>query len=969
MLRSKRFRLAVRLIGIALAVCLLGLGGLWLAMPAISQFMAERSLMEYGIEVGELDVEGISLGQMNLGRVRLQSDLWQLDMENGQVRYDAHELLSDGRLKSLDLNGFEVTLLPGLLGILEVDEEADSEMSVNFSSVDQIPVRRILVNKGSLNLRFGNVPQIKWNADLRLEQEVERALDLEARSESAAASLTVRSVEDRGLQLESDIEIVDTLGLLGQVMPDWREVLAIPEELKLEMGQLAVSSLATGVSAEEWEAKTLVELAELDLAYDTGILELEQVAVEIMATGEGGARGSFTAFVKECIWEDFRLRSDALLALDFDYRENGNLELKSREAISWSYDAEALKGEANIELQIALGDSLESIRYEGTVRESSLSLAGHGFESFDVQVSGDLEVLEFSVEKLVSKMDPVFQLADISGDYTLDLGDGSSALELSARVVADALGAWAESIDHPSIDLELESLSSEESSEIMVTLNPDSVSHRFEVAGIEFNGPYTLVLNGSDEGLNDVWDFSATLDSQASFVRSEAMAVDGLVLEVAGSMQGVDIAAIEESASSGARSLIQKARFDAEWQANEIKGLDVSAKWSGGSLVFDPRGEERNLQLTAGSGVLTVGDESIQQVYVAAESVASLESIDTRAKVSFLLQGQSGQLEVAQTVSSLLSNPVVNGEFRLAPLVFEYSDLLGRVEEELQGVSFSGTLESSGSYSANRSGVRAEVDTRFRDGSVDAPGHQAQANGINAQFFWDELDFRNPIPSRGRLSIAGVSVGDLEARNLQLEAELKSPEQIEIVSAQVEAYGGGIFLKSSTLSIEPFSYVGSIAFDRLSLDDITSEMEFFRGEMTGRISGELPMRYAGGKLLLEEGYLSLPSGETALLRYNASDIFRSEASDEASGKKRLGDLLLEKLEIDPEGFVEDALANLSISDLQVQLFSRETPLTPIRIEFSGEATSGATKVPLHLQTNVNGTLEELFNFLLRLNSL
>jgi hypothetical protein len=53
----------------------------------------------------------------------------------------------------------------------------------------------------------------------------------------------------------------------------------------------------------------------------------------------------------------------------------------------------------------------------------------------------------------------------------------------------------------------------------------------------------------------------------------------------------------------------------------------------------------------------------------------------------------------------------------------------------------------------------------------------------------------------------------------------------------------------------------------------------------------------------------------------------------------------------------------------MDLFSKDLPGTPMRIQMAGLAETGTARIPLNITTNINGTVAELLNFLMRLNSL
>ena len=57
---------------------------------------------------------------------------------------------------------------------------------------------------------------------------------------------------------------------------------------------------------------------------------------------------------------------------------------------------------------------------------------------------------------------------------------------------------------------------------------------------------------------------------------------------------------------------------------------------------------------------------------------------------------------------------------------------------------------------------------------------------------------------------------------------------------------------------------------------------------------------------------------------------------------------------------------MQIRTMRIDLFDRDTPQTPIRIEFSGESNTPRARVPVNLVTNINGSIPEALNFLYRL---
>ena len=139
--------------------------------------------------------------------------------------------------------------------------------------------------------------------------------------------------------------------------------------------------------------------------------------------------------------------------------------------------------------------------------------------------------------------------------------------------------------------------------------------------------------------------------------------------------------------------------------------------------------------------------------------------------------------------------------------------------------------------------------------------------------------------------------------------------------------------------------------------------------MEGAISGYVPITYKDSQFLSGEGYLGLSDNEPARMRYKTKGLLHQEIPKDIGFFEGFANRIIGQLKLAPEQVVEDALSDLAISELRVDLLSSDTPETPLKIRLSGEGKTGETPVPLILDTNINGTLEELFNFLLRINSI
>lgn len=405
--------------------------------------------------------------------------------------------------------------------------------------------------------------------------------------------------------------------------------------------------------------------------------------------------------------------------------------------------------------------------------------------------------------------------------------------------------------------------------------------------------------------------------------------------------------------------------------ANQISSKVVSLQWSALDISFaqpeSPTGVSMNASLA--SGIVTVANETVEQLAVQLTSTGNLDTLITDAKIGFLFDGSEGAISINQTTEDLLTNRSLIGQYAVEPLEFRYSDIIGRYVPSFEDLSFSGSLSATGGYRYSPTAADATATIKLEDGSATLPSKKLTASGITAVLDLKSVTELTSTPSTSFLNIASTTLGDLEFSNTQLNFDFKDGNEMTINRGQTRLFEGFLILDPTTLNKDPLSLSTAIRFESLSLTEITENMAFFDGTMEGSISGYLPLGYNNEKFLTGEGHLSLTNNKPARLRYKTEGLLTQEPKKDVGFVDRLTNRIIGQLKLAPDKLVEDALSDLVINKLSIDLLSSDSPDTPIRIRISGDGKSGKTIVPMRLDTNINGTLEELFEFLLRINTI
>jgi hypothetical protein len=405
--------------------------------------------------------------------------------------------------------------------------------------------------------------------------------------------------------------------------------------------------------------------------------------------------------------------------------------------------------------------------------------------------------------------------------------------------------------------------------------------------------------------------------------------------------------------------------------ANQLSFQETSSQWISGAIEFiktdDPDTFTNKTLLS--SGIVTVGEDTVEQVNVGVTSTGSLDSIKSDGEVTFLFEGIEGGVLFNQTTTDPINNSSIIGEYHLPPLIFNYSDLISRKVASIEDLSFSGSISAEGDYQLEESKYEASARIEFTEGSIIMPSKELSASGIKATVDFKSIPQFTSTSGESNLSINLIQLGDLDFTNTQLSFDIEGTDKLFIPGGHTNLFDGTLTLEPATILGNPLSFETALRFDRLSLGTLVESLAFFDGSMEGAISGYVPITYKDSQFLSGEGYLGLSDNEPARMRYKTKGLLHQEIPKDIGFFEGLANRIIGQLKLAPEQVVEDALSDLAISELRVDLLSSDTPETPLKIRLSGEGKTGETPVPLILDTNINGTLEELFNFLLRINSI
>ncbi|MBT5167864.1 MAG: hypothetical protein HOL92_05245, partial [Opitutales bacterium] len=414
--------------------------------------------------------------------------------------------------------------------------------------------------------------------------------------------------------------------------------------------------------------------------------------------------------------------------------------------------------------------------------------------------------------------------------------------------------------------------------------------------------------------------------------------------------------------------IAQYTTHNIEWQGADFTIPDsASFQWFSGSLESDHSDAHIHANLEMGIGIANIKTESVQQITIKSNisGDARIATVDTKGELLF--EGESVSIDSRQSFDFSSPSFTSKGEYSVNGIRLTSSDILSRHVPSLSGSIVSADLSVDGSLIMEDEQFNTPATFKLSNGSILDPANEVSIDSIRANIEFDSTVDLVTRPSQ-TITIDELTFGDIKATDMLVDFELAADSQLIVKKAQMRSFDGRLALDPFTIDLDDPQTAITLRFEQISIAPVMTMLDFFEGEVTGRLDGALPISIVDGLPVLGEGFLELDPESDAQFTYDAQGYF-TQPNDSHAPKKTFGDKMLERLGLEPNALLEEALGNLSIAELRMDLFSKDLPGTPMRIQLAGLADTGNAHIPLNITTNVNGTVAELLNFLMRLNSL
>ena len=264
-----------------------------------------------------------------------------------------------------------------------------------------------------------------------------------------------------------------------------------------------------------------------------------------------------------------------------------------------------------------------------------------------------------------------------------------------------------------------------------------------------------------------------------------------------------------------------------------------------------------------------------------------------------------------------------------------------------------GRLSAEGTVLYDGRTLRLPCRLRLTEGSVDWPEQSLLVHGLAADLEWRDLAALQTAPFQ-EVTFASAKVHDIPIDGGRILAQLDGPQALILERCELNWCKGRVHTQA--LRIDPSAPELDLVLFADSVDMISalSLIKGFKGTGHGLLFGKLPLAYRNGRLSYSRGYLYSVPGQSGRLALESAGLLTAALPPNHPNWPELRR-------------AEQALEDFRLDVFRLDFTGRQTGEPGARILLVGEGT--AEKVPVRLNLNVNGPIEEAITMGLRLGGL
>ncbi|MBN2449661.1 MAG: YdbH domain-containing protein [Lentisphaeria bacterium] len=291
--------------------------------------------------------------------------------------------------------------------------------------------------------------------------------------------------------------------------------------------------------------------------------------------------------------------------------------------------------------------------------------------------------------------------------------------------------------------------------------------------------------------------------------------------------------------------------------------------------------------------------------------------------------------------------------FELEETDLSTADLPAEVQSRLDGLSARARVACQGYARLGAGPIRLPLELTLTDAEVDWQARKIQASGLMASLAFEDVLRLRSLPSQW-VRFAEARTGDLRLQDGEIRFRLEAPQALFVEGAQCGWCGGQVRATAFRVDPRQAEFDVTLFAEEIDLLQVLSLIKGFRGTGVGLLHGRVPLSYRNGRLGYGYGYLYSVPGREGRLALETQGFLTASIPPGNPNYAQMRQ-------------AEKALQDLRLDVFRLEFTGIRAGMPSAQLSIVGESV--ADKVPLHLDVNVHGPVEETINFGLRLGGL
>lgn len=199
---------------------------------------------------------------------------------------------------------------------------------------------------------------------------------------------------------------------------------------------------------------------------------------------------------------------------------------------------------------------------------------------------------------------------------------------------------------------------------------------------------------------------------------------------------------------------------------------------------------------------------------------------------------------------------------------------LGRFHPAGAGMRVTGSLKAFGELTADGTGTRGSGQLKFSKGRLSDETRAFLLEGIDMDIQIKDIFEMKSAPQQ-RLHVDNLAFGSLKADHLDVDFQIEGWQTLFIEKAGINWSNGKINTSSIRIKTDKEDYDVTLFCDRLNLAMVLEQLGAAQASGEGTVSGRIPLRWAGGRLSFDNGFLFSTPGQSGSIQLTGTQMLLS----------------------------------------------------------------------------------------------